>query len=139
MCDQPSDDESTHEQPEAAVTETMKQVRQKLGAPTLVSHNGGSTDWFYNRRKLLLEFRGKSQRLHLLYSQNRAERTAGGIGVGSSRRDVIRTYPGVLCQKTPGQSLEDCGVFSPDGTRLTDFQIGTNGRVHDVGILAAPF
>jgi hypothetical protein len=116
--------------------ETMKQARQKLGAPGDASHTGGRTIWLYSRRKLGLEFRGTHNLLHFLYTENPKERTARGVGVGSSEQDVMRLVPGVKCGTTPGLPGTDCFVFADrhGSTYGTDFSIAKNGRVGNVSI-----
>ncbi len=115
---------------------TMKQARQKLGPPTDVSHRRGRTTWFYFHRGLLLDFHGKKQLLHALYTENPKQRTTRGVGVGSTEPDVMRLVPGVQCGTTPGTSGTDCLVFAhrPSGTYATDFSIAANGRVGSVFI-----
>lgn len=51
--------------------------------------------WFYPNRDLSVGFR--NQRVVDLFTTDRSERTASGVGVGSSYSYVMQHVPGVLC------------------------------------------
>jgi hypothetical protein len=73
--------------------------------------------------------------IHLvgLYTANPRQRTASGIGVGSSKADVKRLIPGVKCSHTPDGVI--CSADSQRGhvQRSTLFGI-ERGHVSDVFI-----
>src|SRR5947209_4774077 len=93
--------------------ETMKQVSHTLGNPVDVT--GQETHqmfWYYLGRRLTLGFFGKrSPRLRLLDTTNPKQRTAKGLGVGSSEPAVKRVFPGVQCSSSaPFGPGTDCSV-----------------------------
>jgi hypothetical protein len=117
-----------------------KQVRQKLGSASQIDRPG--VIWYYRRRQLAVTFGGSRLRVLALSTTNRSQRTAQGVGVGSSEQDVKRLVPGVRCG-APVNAGTDCVVFCRTATlRIagvslgtdTDFLIRTNGLVGNVSI-----
>ena len=96
---------------------TMKQVRHQLGRPNEVDHRGGTTAWSYTWRGLVIDFR--TNRVHDLSTLSKLQRTASGVGVGSSETAVMRLVPGVHC--SPDSQGAECIVAS--GHVLTDFHV----------------
>jgi hypothetical protein len=115
---------------------TMKHVRSKLGSPSRVERSG--TDWLYRRRHLTLLFDGPRSRLSFLSTTSPGQRTVRGVGVGSTKQDVLRYVAGVRCGP-PHKSGTDCLVFSEAATVFglgpdTEFRIGSTGVVDEVDI-----
>ena len=115
--------------------DTMTQIRHTLGRPNEVDHHGGITTWFYDARSLSVDF-SRNKRVHALLTISPSQRTASGVGAGSSETAVMRLVPGVHC--SPGsQGDVDCTVTS--GHVLTDFQVTTErGFVQSVLVTRTP-
>ena len=60
------------------------------------------------------------------------DRTAAGVGVRSSERQVRRLVPGVRCETLGGVRSCHTGEFEP-GRRITDFQM-RGGRVRRITV-----
>ena len=115
---------------------TMKQVRAKLGKASEVQRFQSATTWWYAGRDLTVNFGGKPLKVTSLFTENRKERTANGVGVGSSESAVKRLVPGVDCSTTPDAGTH-CLVPSPTSlTLFTSFHIGSKHKVDDVFISA---
>jgi hypothetical protein len=115
---------------------TMKQVRRKLGGPSHVDRS--RTNWFYRRRHLTVAFDGPQSRVSFLSTTNPGQRTVRGVGVGSSKRDVLQLVPGVRCGR-PQKTGTDCFLFADSPTLFglftdTDFRIGAKRIVDEVDI-----
>ena len=96
---------------------TQAKVRSVLGRPTRVVH--GSNDFGryvqFRYAKLSVNFQGEATASNV--STTRAsERTASGVGVGSSRAEVKAKIAGVKCSA----SLCTVGQFLP-GRKVTSF------------------
>jgi hypothetical protein len=112
------------------------QVRAALGAPdasrTRKDIFGSQTTWTFQRAGVRIAFRaGEDGPQALGFSTTRrVQRTASGVGVGSSRAQVRRGVPGVRCERfVPGDLLHcHVGRFEP-GRTVTDFVVDRRGRV----------
>jgi outer membrane protein assembly factor BamE (lipoprotein component of BamABCDE complex) len=111
-------------------------VRSVLGRPTSVKH--GSNDFgrytIFKYSGLKVNFQGNAT-VTGISTTRRAERTARGVGVGSSEAQVKAKVTGVKCRTDAG--FRHCYVGSLGaGQRVTDFSI-KNGRVSrvDVGVV----
>jgi hypothetical protein len=101
--------------------DTMKQVRQKLGRPNEVDHSGGTTAWFYTFRTLVVDF-SRQSRVHDISTLSGSQRTASGVGVGSTETAVMKFVPGVHCSgNAQGPQGTDCVAAS--GHVFTDFHV----------------
>ena len=104
---------------------TEAKVRSALGRPARVKNAknefGPYRVLFYARVKVT--FQGLTT-VTAVETTSTQERTTTGIGVGSTKADVKAKVPGVVCE------TGHChiGKFNP-GARVTDFFIGTTGRV----------
>lgn len=105
---------------------TPAQVRAKLGKPNDVVHLTGSAEWIYTPRKLVVMFSARGGRVGGLFTRNRSQRTATGLGVGSSRQAVLHAYPSADCHA--GGS---CVVLTSHRghTYGTDFSFDRTGSV----------
>jgi hypothetical protein len=110
---------------------TKAEVRAKLGTPAKVKTGknefGRYTQFVYPRVTVLFQ---SGSRVTALRTFSRAERTASGVGVGSSESEVKAKVAAVKCESVSG--LRHCylGKFLP-GRRITDFSI-RGGRVTSV-------
>src|SRR5947209_5999653 len=112
--------------------ESKQQVRSHLGAPAAVGHSGGATQWIYGARALLVGL--SNGRVVEVYTKNPSQKTASGIGVGSSQAAVKSRIKGVKCQHVKGFSGQECIVLTAHGVKewTTDFHLGPNGHVQSV-------
>lgn len=114
---------------------TKKQVRAALGEPLGIRRGkndfGPYTEFRYPF--LVSVFFQGDRTVTSVRTSGRKERTAQGIGVGSTEMDVKRKVPGARCKTFLG-GFRQCfvGSFRP-GTRVTDFQI-KRGRVVRVDV-----
>ena len=99
---------------------TAAQVRAKLGAPALSTGTGGSRDLVYRDRGLVVTI--AHARVVIVSTRSRHERTARGIGPGSTVAALQRRAPGARCGEKAGVQFCRIGSIRP-GRRSTTFQI----------------
>ncbi len=116
--------------------DSQARVRALLGKPVKVTVEQDDilgNQRTYRYRGLRIGFDGNvaSSKVLSIFVTGRAQRTARGVGVGSTRKQVRRGVRGVRCAVEFG--LDHCwrGVFAP-GRTVTDFRIGRSGRVTSV-------
>jgi len=106
---------------------TKAQVQARLGRPL----QGGGR-WFYPR--VWVGFR--AGRAIEITTTRSTERTASGLGVGSTEAAVRRDFPRAVC--APWSVFRRCRFGSGQpGTRVTDFTIG-HGRVVQITVALLP-
>lgn len=116
---------------------SIAQVRAGLGAPTRVRHGsnpfGTFTQYLY-RGGLTVTFQG-NRNVTAVAITGQSDRTASGVGIGSTEAQVKHGVRGVKCNtgNHPG-SVTSChvGSFKPGG-RVTDFLL-RHGRVSRVTV-----
>jgi hypothetical protein len=119
----------------ARIGMTKAQVRGALGAP--LSIESGQNDfgaWTgFRYRNLVRVIFQSGNRVTAMLTTGRRERTASGVGVGSTRAQVLAGVRGVVCDGLGG-GLGHCyrGSFE-SGRRVTDFFL-RNGRVTRVAV-----
>ncbi|HEX2088081.1 MAG TPA: hypothetical protein VHF89_20510 [Solirubrobacteraceae bacterium] len=121
--------------------DTVRQVRAELGPPDgirFVDNEiiGRQRLYHYGRTVIAFDGDGRRARVINMTTRSRSERLANGIGVGSTKREVMRRVRGVRC---PVDEAWHCylGRLEP-GRRVTDFRFRrqrvasvTVGRVID--------
>ena len=117
--------------------DSVREVRSKLGAPDgirFVDNEIIGRQRIYHYGRTAIAFNGASRgaRVINMTTRSRRERLANGVGVGSTKREVMRKVAGVKC---PVDEMFHCylGRLLP-GRRVTDFRIGRNGRVTHVSV-----
>ena len=112
---------------------TKAQVRAALGAPSVVVH--GSNDFgsftVYRYRGLRVTFQG-NRTVTSVFTTRVSERTAAGVGVGSTEGQVRAKVRGVRCRTESGFRHCFVGRFLA-GKRVTDFRI-KRGHVTSVTV-----
>jgi hypothetical protein len=109
---------------------TQAQVRAIVGAPRRAER--GATEiapyltWHY-RTYTVTFVGGRGARVTGMETRSRAERTATGVGVGSTRREVVAGIRGARCLREFGYDHCYVGRWVPGG-RITDLAL-RNGRV----------
>jgi hypothetical protein len=106
---------------------TKAQVQARLGRPLQ-----GGGHWFFPR--VSVGFR--AGRATEITTTRSTERTASGLGVGSTEAAVRRAFPRAVC--APWSVFRRCRFGSGQpGTRVTDFTIG-HGRVLQITVALLP-
>lgn len=114
----------------ARIGNSKSEVQAALGDPALVktgTNEFGAWRQYFYEGGLRVFFQGDED-VSSVTTLGRGDRTAKGIGVGSSERSLRRAHPSVRCRTFEG-TFRSCstGEGNP-GERLTDFFI-SRGRV----------
>jgi hypothetical protein len=118
----------------ARLGNTRAEVRAALGKPSKVitgSNDFGPFTTFRYRGRLLVNFQG-SKRVSSVSTSGRGDRTAAGVGVGSSEAAVKAKVKGVKCETIAGSRSCHTNDFTV-GQRVTDFII-TGGKVTRISV-----
>jgi len=118
--------------------DTKREVRQDLGKPRRIVNRTGElgpfTEFRYRGRITVTFFGGNE--VTAVATAGPGDRTARGVGVGSTRRQVRNRVPDVRCRNVPGPgpafAFCDRGQRRAGG-RVTAFHI-RNGRVFRVTV-----
>ncbi len=100
------------------------QVTRLAGKPLRAEHRSnefGSLSRLVYAGSITVDFQG-NRTVTAISTTGRRERTARGLGVGSTRADVQRLVPGIRCETTAGFAHCYVGRFEP-GRRVTDFRL----------------
>ena len=116
---------------------TADDVRRVLGRPDKVGYPRhpilGSFKLYRYGATTISIHRSRSGTVFNLTTTSRRERTANGIGVGSSERAVDHGVRGSRCRTEFGYRHCYVGSYRP-GRRVTDFAISRTGRVKRITI-----
>lgn len=113
---------------------TGAQVRQVLGAPLATVRGSNDFGPYTQLRypfRVVVTLQGRT-RVTSVSTSGVRERTANGIGVGSTRAQVLARVRGARCESSFGIARCYVGSFEP-GTRVTDFLLEA-GRVTRVTV-----
>ncbi len=114
---------------------TQDQMKAVLGEPASVKQGvndfGGYTQFVYPR-KLTVTFQGNT-RITGISTKGRSERTARGIGVGSTENDILAKVTHSRCDTIASVRTCHVGNFLP-GRRVTSFLMSRRGHVVSVTI-----
>jgi hypothetical protein len=110
---------------------TKAQVRGELGSPDrfIVRRNeitGHDLAYRYGLTEVVFAARGT--RVTAITTTSRRERTARGVGIGSTAATVAARVPGARCTREAGVRHCHVGAFLP-GRTVTDFLLNRRGRV----------
>jgi outer membrane protein assembly factor BamE (lipoprotein component of BamABCDE complex) len=111
--------------------QSMSQVRHKLGKPSQVITFSSTTTWFYASRDLTVDFRKAPRVVDDMYTTNSKQRTANGVGIGTSEQALKRKVHGLRCH-TQADAGTHC--LTTTSTAGTDFHIGAHHKVDSVFI-----
>jgi hypothetical protein len=121
----------------------QERVIQILGFPdrTFGSHDfaGIKSSYYYNKSALKLEFRAGPDECLVLSSirtRSGVERTAEGVGKGTTRKDLRAKLKGEKCRtfKRP-KRISICWLGSRTPSKpMTEFRIDSKGRVNNVRV-----
>jgi hypothetical protein len=112
---------------------SQQKVISLIGLPdTTITNAALDTNWTYKKRGLQVTFhpRTTTNNVTTIFVRKRGERTASGVGVGSSYQAVRRHVAGVRCERAPNPRQRWCFVRS--GRKVTTFVISSKRRVHEV-------
>src|SRR5215218_1654251 len=116
----------------ARLGNSRAEVRAALGSPRTARSGtndfGAFSQWTY-RGGITVLFQGRAE-VSSVSTTGRGDRTARGVGVGSSERAVRRRVRGVLCETIAGFRSCHTGRFTA-GEIITDFLLrgGTVRRI----------
>jgi hypothetical protein len=113
---------------------TRDQVRAVLGKPRGVKNARNTVGRYIDYRYpgLLVRFQGL-QTATMISTSRRTERTAHGIGVGSTKAQVKSKVAGVHCRFILGARFCYAGQLLP-GRRVTTFYFNDRNRVNRVAV-----
>jgi hypothetical protein len=109
-------------------------VRAALGTPDKVfggRNEFGSYTRYTYAGGLKVFFQGKTA-VSSIYTTGLGDRTATGVGVGSTEAEVVAGVKGVKCETIGGSRSCHTGSFKP-GKRVTDFVL-SGGKVVSVNL-----
>ena len=101
---------------------SMEEVAERFGNPVSRQRTEGSTIWRFPRT-LTVVFDDRAKGVTLVGTRSRRQRTASGIGVGSTRKQVRRALKGEHC--SPALCLLGDGSHR---SRSTYFSFGIDGK-----------
>ena len=112
---------------------TQAQVRAKLGTPLKVKHakNEFGTYTTFRYANVTVTFQGDANVTGLM-TTSASERTASGLGVGSTRAQLRAKLPALKCAGSTAEGDCHLGAFLP-GKTVTDFFI-VKGKVVTVEV-----
>ena len=113
---------------------TKAQVERAAGKPLRIEHaknEFGSLTRLVYPGSVVVDFQGNAN-VTAVSTTGKKERTARGVGVGSTRAQVIRLVPGARCETQVAFAHCFVGSFTPR-KRVTDFTL-SHGRVTRVTV-----
>jgi hypothetical protein len=119
----------------ARLGNTRADVRKALGKPTKTTQGRNDFGRWVSYRfpgKLTVFFQGR-ELVSSVQTAGLGDRTAAGIGVGSTEKELTNSVKGLTCEDL-GANVRSChtGDFLP-GRRVTDFRLA-NGKVESVTV-----
>lgn len=115
---------------------TVAQVRERLGTPasdrpTRHPILGLTRTLRYGQLTVSFDGRASTSPATAVMTESRTDRTAAGLGVGSTERQLRAGIKGLRCETSLGYRTCTLGVLRP-GRLVTDFSLTSAGRVKRV-------
>jgi hypothetical protein len=117
---------------------SRRRVRELLGAPREIRPvDFANYVWDYGRTEVLFAG-GNLNKVMRVTTTNPKLRTADGIGVGSTKRELRTKLPDVSCEPLPEQPPA-CRLWDPATHEAMEFRLTPDGIVKKVVLLAPEF
>lgn len=122
--------------------DTVREVRARLGSPDSAGrYRPGpvlNRVFLYHRGKTIIGFHGSRRRLRVvqLVTRSRRERLANGVGVGTTKDDLVRKMPRLTCPVNEAHCY--LGRIHEPGRPVTDFGLDRDGIVFRVEVARLP-
>jgi hypothetical protein len=111
------------------------QVVNQVGKPkeTVKKPQSGNVNWLYGKKGKKLRVTMSGDTVFAVSTAKPKQRTSAGVGVGSTKKQVLKLVPGAYCNKL-GKGRFMCRDAQPvNGSILTAFQLSEN-RVYQVAV-----
>jgi hypothetical protein len=115
----------------AKVTDTLGKPDRKRTVESEIL--GRTSEWVYGRTRVQFSGTEKSSQVIQVETRDPEERTAAGIGLGSTKAELKRSIKKARCESGEGFSLCSVGSFRP-GNTVTTFRLTPKNRVSSVSI-----
>jgi molybdenum cofactor biosynthesis enzyme len=94
---------------------------------------GRTSEWVYGRTVVQFSGTAKSSTVIEVETRDPEERTAAGIGIGSTKAELKRSVKKARCESGDGFNLCSVGAFRP-GRTVTTFRLTPKNRVSSVSV-----
>jgi len=111
------------------------QVVNQVGKPdkTVKKRQTGNINWLYGKKGKKLKVTMSGGTVFAVSTANSKQRTSEGVGVGSTKKQVLKRVPGAYCNKIEKGRFMCRDAQPVNGTTLTAFQL-SDKRVYQVAV-----